>query len=396
MKFLVSAGLTFATLFSADNLHAQFAACTMQNRSLSDAGVGPFNYTRVAVRGAGGRPLIVYTSDVNDNSSLYLYDCDDANCTAGHSIFIDKSTNYSGAPGIVIRGDGRPAVVATYLGGLKFYDCSDVECATVTSLMLRETHNSIFKNTPVVLQANGNPAVAYVDGLNTTRPGQLILRKCDDVGCATAGTEVVLATPPQASMFSFVSLSIGSDGSFAAAYLTTGGPSNLNTYNIARCSDASCASIVTAQMSQPIGNTSPSWTALTIRSDERPLALDNQASNRALLSCTTSGCATTSNILLPATAIGTPIGIGTLTGDIPAFALFGALSVGAYACADVGCTSGTAVQTTSATSTIRDADFVLDAAHGPAIAYIDAVTKALAIARCANDDVFVDGFDVGR
>lgn len=383
-----------ATFVFSGNTQAQFAACTIQNRSLTDAGTDPFNFTRLAVR-QDGRPLIVYTSDVHNDSSLYVYDCDNPLCSSGHPVQLDTSTNYFGAPGIVIRSSGLPAIVASYFGGLRFYDCADTDCATVTNTDLRDQNNAILADDPVALQTNGNPAILYVDGSVTDRPGSLILRFCADVGCVAAGTETVLAVPPAQSEFSGLSLAFGSDGAPAATYLTSEGASNLNVYDIARCSDAVCTTVTNTQISAPTGTSIPTRSSLAIRSTLFPLALDSQSQNRALLDCANVGCTAANSALLPSSAVGTPVGLKLMADDRPAFGLFSSLSVGAYACATSACLTGAGVQIASAATDIRDADFALDNVSSPAMAYIDISTNVLGVARCYNaDEIFADGFDV--
>ena len=391
----VLGSLAIAAVFAAcGNANAQFAACTMSNRVVSDSGsTDPFNFVRMALR-QDGRPFVVYTSAVTNSSAIYFYDCDDADCTTGHAVLLDASTNYLGAPGVAIRDSGFPAIVATYFGGIRFYDCGDAECASGGVNDVRAMQSAIFSDTPVALQANGNPAILYVDGVGA-RFGQLIINFCVDVACANTGSEAVLATPTTGLNISNLSLAFGSDGLPSATYLLGSTATNLYNYYIAHCADTACTSVTSTQISAPVGGSTPFRTALDIRSDETPIALDSQSSNRALLNCTTESCSTHAVIPLPSNAVGVPIGMKVLSGNRPAFALFGSLSVGAYACADAACSTGGAVQTASATSSISDADFVIDPAFEPAMSYIDAATDGLSIARCLGEEIFADGFDVG-
>lgn len=368
---------------------AQFAACTLANNALTSGSV-PINHVRMTVR-ADGRPVLAYTNAVHNNASLYFYDCANAICSVGHALYLDTSTNYFGASGIVVRSDGRPAIVATNFGGLRFYDCADVDCDSFSTVDLRPTASAILSDTPVALQQNGYPVLLYIDGVITTRPLDLIVRFCADAGCVTAGSEQILASPPAMSGIGPLSLAIGSDGTLAATYLTSEGASNLNTYNIARCSDTACTTITNTQISAPVGNSTPSLTAVAIRSDQRPLALDSQASNMALLDCTTSACTAVVDRLLPEEATGLPLGLKVLPGDLPAFALFNPLMAGAFACADANCSTGSAVQTSTSATGIIDADFALDADSHPLIAYIDSDTNNLWLAGC--DVIFASGFE---
>jgi hypothetical protein len=373
-------------------VHADFASCVLSNNPLV-TGADPLNYVRFALR-ADGRPVLAYTSDVHNNSSLYLYDCANPSCSAGHVVYIDTTSNYFGAPGIVIRADGRPAIVASYFGGVRLYDCDDAHCSSYGVHVIFANSSGILNDLPTVLQTNGNPLFLYVDSSIGARPGQLIVHHCDDAVCDAPGTEQVLALPPMNAGFAMLSLRPDADGKPVATYLTSVGASNLYDIDIATCSDAACSSVTTAQLSAPVLDSTPTRTALAVRSDKRPLALDNQRNNRTLLDCTSAACMTADDRPLPASAVGQPLGLQLLSGDLPAFALFNAGTVAAFACSDGVCSSGTVHSASSATQAVLDGDFAVGADARPALAYIDFDARALAVAGCSNADlVFIDGFD---
>jgi hypothetical protein len=385
--------VAFAALLTASVAHAQFNSCTLANSALS-TGADPITYTRMALR-QDGRPVLVYTNNVHNASSIYFYDCANPTCSAGHSVYLDTSTNYYGASGIVIRADGRPAMTASYFGGIRFYDCADADCSVVSSHYIRLNGSAIFSDMPSALQSDGNPVFLYVDGppMYSMRPYDLIAHFCTDVGCTDTGTEQILAVPAAMSNFSGLSLAVGSDGHVAATYLASEGASNLNTYNIARCSNLACTSVTNTLISAPVSNSSPYRTAVAIRGDTRPLALDSQSNNTALLDCTTSPCSSINNRLLPAGAAGQPVGLGLVSADHAAFAVFSSAKVGAFACTDSVCSAGVLLQANSAATSILDADFAIDADAHPAITYIDANTGGLAVAGCNSNVIFINGFD---
>jgi len=370
---------------------ADFAACSLSDHPLA-AGADPINYVRFALR-SDNRPVLAYSTDVHNASSLYLYVCANAACSAGHVVYLDTSSNYYGAPGVLVRSDGRPLIVGSYMGGIRLYDCLDDDCSDFGIHTIRANASAIFSDLPVLLQSNGNPLLLYLDNVLGPRPGHLIAHFCDDALCDNSGTERVLALPPPNSMFSSLTLVLDSTGKLAANYLTSVGASNLNTYDIARCADTACTNISNAQLSAPVSNSTPTRTALAMRSDSRPLGLDNQANNRALLDCTSSGCAVADNRVIPANAPGQTFGLRLLAGDLPAFAWSGANAVGAFACADATCTNGQGVQTSSAALSVLDGDFAISVDARPAFAYIDFDTRTLAVAACNGDVVFKDGFD---
>ncbi len=386
---LILTTILVLNLASSTAVAEQTDACRLISSPLP-VGADPIDYARLALR-QDRRPVLAYSNAVHNSASLYFYDCADLVCATGHFVYLDTSTNYFGASGIVVRKDGRPAIVAGYLGGVRFYDCRDADCQSVYFTDIRPMFSAIFSDMPVVLQPNGNPVFLYVDGFMSSRPLALIAHFCADVDCSAAGTEQVLAIPPDMSGIGPLSLAIDSDGFLAVSYLTSEGASTLNAYYLARCSDASCSMVTNMQISVPVGSSTPTRTAVAIRSDQRPLALDSQASNIALLDCATRDCAMVTDRPLPAGAAGLPLGLKLMPGDLPAFALFNPLTVGAFACADAACFDGVAVQTSSTATRILDADFAIDASSRPIIAYIDADTGSLAVTGC--DAIFSDGFD---
>ena len=79
-------------------------SCTLVNHAI-DTGTDNLDYVRLAAR-ADGRPLIAYTTDVHNASTLNLFDCDDSTCASGHIVPLDVSSNYFGAPGITLGAFG--------------------------------------------------------------------------------------------------------------------------------------------------------------------------------------------------------------------------------------------------------------------------------------------------
>src|SRR3982751_3913537 len=109
--------LSFVLTFASSIASAGFGTCTLVNSPLA-TGTDPVGFVRVAMR-ADGRPVLAYTSDVHNDSALYLYDCANPVCSAGHAVYLDSSYNYFGAPGILVRADARPLIIATHRGGLR-------------------------------------------------------------------------------------------------------------------------------------------------------------------------------------------------------------------------------------------------------------------------------------
>ena len=388
-RFVRRVSVAFLT-FACPVASAGFGSCTLANSPLV-AGSDPLGFVRLAMR-ADGRPVLAYTTDVHNASALYLYDCANPACAAGHSVHLEDNYNYFGAPGITMRSDGRPLVVASYHGGIRLYDCADTACSGFSLHDIRVAASAIFSDMPVLLQSNGNPVFLYLDGVLGTRPGYLIVHFCSDASCDASGTEQVLAMPPpETPMFSALSLALDADQNPAAAYLSSVGGSNLNNYNIARCADTGCSAVDNAQLAVPVGNATPVRTALAIRSDRRPLALDSQAQHRVLLDCTAAACTASNDRALGSS--GMPLGLKVLSGDLPAYASFDGSTVAAIACTDASCSGGNPVVAATATASVLDGDFAVDANARPAVAYIDFDTRNLAVAGCTADVLFIDGFE---
>ena len=369
--------------------HAQ-PVCSLGSHSIS-TGSDPINHIRVALR-PDGRPALAYTNDVPNASSLFFYDCDDGACSSGHVVTLDTSSNYFGAPGIVVRPDGRPAITAPYFGGLRYYDCADADCGTFAQTDILPRGSAIGSDLPLALQINGFPVLLYLDDVLGPRPNYLIAHFCSDAGC-TSATEQVLDVPAgDGSQFSELSLAVGSDGHPAATYLTSVGASNSYVFDIAHCGDATCTSVTRTPLAGPLGVAFPFANGIAIRSDEKPLVLETELGGVALFDCSTVACDASSAYSLPAAAGGQPIGLQLLA-DNPLFALFTASTVGVFACSDATCSAGSVTQTSSTATTIADADFSLDTQARAAIAYIDADTRTLSAAGCLPNEIFDNGFE---
>ena len=65
--------LSFVLTLASSVAHAGFGTCTLANNALS-VGADPVDHVRLAMR-ADGRPLLAFTTDVHNDSSLYLYAC---------------------------------------------------------------------------------------------------------------------------------------------------------------------------------------------------------------------------------------------------------------------------------------------------------------------------------
>jgi len=386
-RMLLAAGAALATAPA----QAAFPACSLGNTVIPTSGAA-VGFVRMALR-ADGRPLLVYSTDQSNDTQLFVHDCANLACSSGSSQSFGYISGRFGDSGVAIRADNRPLVTTSYYGALRLYDCSDAGCLGATSTDIFAMASGIGGDLPLLLQASGNPLLLYTAPYNAAAPGALVAHFCDDVQCTGTGRDVVLATPPAQAQFAAYSLAMDAQGNPVVAYLRSAGASNSYGNMISVCSGSpTCSSVTTTALSSPIGRFMPWHTALAIRSDGRPLVLDNRPDDPALLDCATPACTSATRRSLPPAA-GQPLGLALLAGDRPAFARYRDSVMSAWACDDAACTGGAEVAVTVSHSGLRDGDFKLDASQRPVIAWIDGGTRVLSLARCLSDALFADGFD---
>jgi len=393
MRTPITYGLLLAlgTTLAAAPALAAFPACTLSLTSIDTSNV-PIGFVRMALR-ADGRPLLVFNTDMANDTQLLVHDCANLACSSGTSYPFGYISSRFGDSGVVIRADNRPLLTTSYYGGLRLYDCNDASCLTASPTDIVAQSSAIRGDLPMLLQASGNPLLLYTSPFNSATPGALIAHFCDDVPCTGPGRDVLLATPPPQSQFAAYALALGAQGNPVASYLVSDGASTSYGNMISVCSgEPACSTITTTQISAPTGRLMPWHTALAIRSDARPLVLDNRTNDPALLDCDTPACTSVTRRSLPAAA-GQPLGLALMAGDRPAFARYRASLMSAWACDDAQCTSGSEVAITTSLDWVRDGDFKLDASQRPVITWINGDTRALWVARCLSDALFANGFD---
>jgi hypothetical protein len=167
---------------------AAFPTCNFVDHAI-DTGTDNVGYVRIAAH-ADGRPLLVYTIDIQNASTLNLFDCDDATCATGQLIPLDASTNYFGSPDIVMRTDGRPALTAIWHGGVRYYDCQNTACTSFVYNDIVPMASGISSDLPMALQPNGNPAFLYVDA-------NLFMSPRPDISSCTFATMPVAPPAPK-------------------------------------------------------------------------------------------------------------------------------------------------------------------------------------------------------
>ncbi|MBX3690370.1 hypothetical protein [Dokdonella sp.] len=382
--------VTAITLAGAGATQSAVAACDFSQTDLQVGASGtPIGHARIVMR-PNDRPLLMISDDVQNTEALWVYSCANRQCSSGQATPIEVSTNYFQRSGIIVRSTGRPALVGTYFGGLRYYDCGEEDCSQVNVTELIPTQSGILGETPMALQANGTAAFIYVDSYSGARPGQLIYHACADDACS-GGAEKVLAIPPDSSsQISDLALAIDADGHPAATYLLSHGASNSTDHWIARCNDSACDNITHTMLAGTGALFSPSRTDLVIRSDRRPLALDSRNGlQRALLDCDDVSCSSATARPLPGDDL---FGLALTAGDLPVYGFFSPNWINAWTCTDAACGDGTLDQVGTPNATLREADFERGADGSLYVAYIGP-DSSLTFAACLADSIFADGFD---
>lgn len=369
------------------------AACSFTQTELPIGASGtPIAHVRIAER-ADGRPVLMVSDDVQNQETLWVYSCANRLCTSGQASQVVTSTNFFERSGIVVRNDGRPALVGSYRGGLRYFDCVDADCTSVNWVEIWPNATGIFSANPMVLQANGAPAFLYIDSTLGARPGHLIYHACDDDSCES-GSEKTLAVPPDSTSQIFApSLAIDANGHPAASYLVTHGASTSADYLIARCTDSACDAITHTTLAVPSSISNPTRTDLVIRGDGRPLALDSQGGHRALLDCNDVSCSSATDRMLPPEAPGDLLfGLDLTSDGRAAFGSFFPNWMNAWTCADANCASGTLDQVSTPATVLVEADHLRAADGSQFLAWIP-WGSTLNFAACLADPIFADGFD---
>lgn len=352
----------------------------------------PIGQLKMALR-ADGRPLLAVTTNVLNESDLYLLDCADGGCGSGTVQLLDESTNYNDPPGLLLRADGRPAVAAPWLGGINYYDCSDAACSTRQVRALVPWANHLGDEAPLIELDQGRVAVVYRAPPFSAERNDILAHVCDDSSCQSGSTRTVLDVPAEISR-TYVDLMASSDaqGGLLASWIHFTSGSEI-AWELQRCPLGMCTSAVPAVVAGRTPVSAPERVAMRVQADGRPLLLDAQRGSRALIDCQDTACAVRVQRPLP---IEGDVEVGGLEIDAQGHAVFFERPPGRLVfrvCADPACSTASAHPVEVPTARALSWDLQRRANGELVLAYITSETRELRIATCSEAPFFADGFE---
>lgn len=352
----------------------------------------PIGQLKMSLR-ADGRPLLAVTTNVQNESELYLLDCADGGCGSGAVRLLDQSNNFNDPPGLLLRADGRPAVAAPWQGGINYYDCSDAGCANRQVRALVPSGNFQGDEAPLVELDQGRVAMVYRAPPFSAQTNDVLAYVCNDGSCQSGSTQTVLDIPAEVSR-SYVDLVASSDGQggLLASWIHFT-PSSGIAWELQRCPLGLCPSAVPAVVGGPTPVSAPDRVAMRVRGDGRPLLLDSQRGNRALIDCQDTNCSVRVQRPLP---IEGDTEVGGLELDAQGHAVFFERPPGRLVfrvCADAACTKASASPVDVPTVRPQVWDLQRRANGELVLAYITSETRELRIATCSEAPFFADGFE---
>jgi hypothetical protein len=361
------------------------AACTTLLRRFSN-GIPAFDVD-TAIR-ADGRPLAIWTKQRLPRIGL----CADVLCTSVVYRTPEAANSDSSRPAIAVRPNGRPFAYYSYVGGSAAWDCADAECTTGTLRQVSGTGNSTSNVTELAIRADGRPLMLYY----RTTTNDVFLFSCADVDCSS-GSERLLANEPDPGAnnvsLSGFGLSIGTDGRPLAVWNLSNQPAVGNgALRFARCDDVECTSATLRNL-----NALPSFGrgALAVRSDNRPVIIENVGNDRNLLTCVDAACNNAARVLLP-NPFDIVSNLRLRPGDVPVYSS-GTINNGGYwDCGDAAC--GSSMQN----NMISDNSFnqrgftgrlAFNGSDRPVQAFAEQDLRDIWLAVPLPDAVFANGFE---
>jgi hypothetical protein len=384
--------VALALLLLPSMIHAQ-ADC----RGLVDTAVAqpaaPIGFVRAAFR-ADGRPLLALTTQVDNASELHVSDCADPACAGGTSRLIDQSTSYFGTPGLVVRGNGRPALSAPWLGGLNFYDCGDAGCTFRQVRPIVPSANGLTGSTPMTLVGAGVPAIVYVASPFSGERQDVLAHVCLDAGCSSGQTRTVSDVPTGMSRI-YIDLMVArrDGGDLHASWIQYPSSTAKTAWELLHCPGAICGPASPTLVSGPTATSIPLRIEMVVRPDGRPLLLDGQAGRRVLIDCADAACSTLQAHPLPVGTGGQVGGLALTGAGRPGFFQFESGVLTFRVCADVTCASASSAAINLPTNGLATWDLVRGPDDRLLLAYVTADTRQARVATCIGPPLFSDDFE---
>lgn len=303
--------------------HCSSAECVSVSRGISSNGVDA-GFPRLALR-SDGRAVAIWMRARRPRMAL----CGDPACSV---VTIREAPqapdSFTSAPSIAIRPDGRPIAFYSYFGGYLVWDCADAECSSSTLREVGASGNPNGGGTELVIRADGRPLLAY---LSTQSDGRVVrVFSCADANCSSGSEHLVADESADSTFILGLNTVLGTDGRALLAWNRIQG-----SLRLAQCADPDCSSASVRSL-----NASPTFgrVPIAVRSDGRPVLLEQLSQERSLLTCDTPACLSLARSPLP-----NPFdGIEALVLDAKQRPVYSSGSIGHggyWQCVDAACSS---------------------------------------------------------
>jgi len=181
---------------------------------------------------AGNRPVISYLSVVP--FELRVLHCGDPTCSFGNTITAPDSARFVGSQtSLALDNTGSPVVayMDTQFNQLKLLHCSDPNCSSNNTISVVGSRRSGGWNTSLVLDASGNPVIAYAGLLEDTNVLRVL--HCGDPNC-TADNSLAIVGAAAGYGDAHTSLELDGAGYPVVSYFDGG------ALRVLHCGDADC------------------------------------------------------------------------------------------------------------------------------------------------------------
>jgi hypothetical protein len=233
-------------------LHCGDATCTAGNSFVSPDTAGITGMDTSLALDAIGNPVVGYYN--LSSQIMTVLHCGNANCTGGNTINTPDVFSRRSAS-LILDAAGLPVIAAAGPAdqGLRIVHCGDATCSTNNSAVSPDFPAYPFtadvRGVSLALDASGNPVVSFY----RADKAQLKLLHCADPACNGPGNSLVVLDPgAQASEHRSTSLVLDASGNPVLAYLDQAA----QALKILRCGNPNCTegnSIVTAATGPYVG-----------------------------------------------------------------------------------------------------------------------------------------------
>ncbi len=334
-----------------------------------------------------GDPVIAYFDD--GNLDLKVAHCNDVNCSGGGDsiVAVDVAGDVGGYISLVLDAVGNPVISYSDLSNddLTVVHCNDANCAGGgESVRAVDGAADVGTYTSLVLDAAGNPVIAYYDGSN----GDLKVAHCNDANCEGGGERIV--TVDRADVGTDTSLALDAAGNPVISYYDFFN----EDLKVAHCNDANCEgadeSIVTVDSPGIVG----SFTSLELDAMGNPVVsyYDGSNGDLKLAHCNDADCEAGGDSIVTVddadgtVGFDTSLALDAVGNPVISYADLTNGDLKVAHCDDANCAGGgeriVAVDSVGDVGTYTS--LVLDAAGNPVISYRDIDAAALKLAHCDN------------